>query len=336
MPDPTAPAPAGRRYVLGVDLGGTKISVGAMPDDGGRMIGVRSQPTRAEQGADAVVDRIVEMIETVIAVAKAEEGVPRSAFAGVGVGAPGPLDRDRTLVVVAPNLGWKNVPLPGLIAERVGLPAVLDNDANCATLGEAWIGAAQGARYVLGLTLGTGIGGGLIVNGRLYHGASNVAGEVGHMTIETQGRRCACGNYGCLEAYASGPNIAQRAREVVESGEASALSEMVGGDLSLITAQHVYEANDRGDEVAHEVVRETARFLGAGVANLLNVFNPDVVVLAGGVTRAGPALFEPLRAEVRRRAFKPAVDAARIVPGTLEGTTGVVGAVKVFLDQRAT
>jgi glucokinase len=336
MPDPSAVPASGRRYIIGVDLGGTKISVGAMPDDGSRELGVRSLPTRAEQGAHAVIDRIVEMIEAVITAVMADEGVPRSAFAGVGVGAPGPLDRDRTLVVVAPNLGWKNVPLPGLIAERVGLPAVLDNDANCATLGEAWIGAAQGARYVLGLTLGTGIGGGLIVNGRLYHGASNVAGEVGHMTIETQGRRCACGNYGCLEAYASGPNIAQRAREVVESGEASALSEMVGGDLSLITAQHVYEANDRGDEVAHEVVRETARFLGAGVANLLNVFNPDVVVLAGGVTRAGPALFEPLRAEVRRRAFKPAVDAARIVPGTLEGTAGVVGAVKVFLDQRAT
>ena len=332
MSDPTAPAPAGRRYVLGVDLGGTKISVGAMPDDGSREIAVRSSPTRAEQGPDAVVDRIVEMIETVVAVTMAEEGVPRSAFAGVGVGAPGPLDHDRSVVVVAPNLGWRNVPLRALVTERVGLPAVLDNDANCATLGEAWIGAARGARYVLGLTLGTGIGGGLIVGGRLYHGASNVAGEVGHMTIETQGRRCACGNYGCLEAYASGPNIAQRAREALEAGEPSVLPAMVGGDLSLVTAQHVYDANDRGDEVAREVVRETARFLGAGVANLLNVFNPDVVVLAGGVTRAGPALFEPLRAEVRRRAFKTAVDAARIVPGTLQGTAGVVGAVKVFLD----
>ncbi len=336
MPDSfAAPAAAGRRYVIGVDVGGTKISVGAMPDDGSREIGVRSAPTRAEQGPGAVVDRIVEMIETVIAVTMAEEGVPRAAFAGVGVGAPGPLDHDRNVVVVAPNLGWRDLPLRALITDRVGLPAALDNDANCATLGEAWVGAARGARYVLGLTLGTGIGGGLIVNGRLYHGASNVAGEVGHMTIETQGRRCACGNYGCLEAYASGPNIAQRAREAVEAGEPSALSDMVGGDLARLTAQHVYDANDRGDALAREVVRETARFLGAGVANLLNVFNPDVVVLAGGVARAGPALFDPLRAEVRRRAFRPAVDAARIVPGALPGTAGVVGAVKVFLDARA-
>jgi glucokinase len=335
MPDPSAVPASGRRYIIGVDLGGTKISVGAMPDDGSRELGVRSLPTRAEQGAHAVIDRIVEMIEAVITAVMADEGVSRSAFAGVGVGAPGPLDEGRGVVVVAPNLGWRNLPLRAMLAERVGLPVVLDNDANCATLGEAWIGAARGARYVLGLTLGTGIGGGLIVNGRLYHGASNVAGEVGHMTIETQGRRCACGNYGCLEAYASGPNIAQRAREALEAGETSILLDMVDGDLSLITAQHVYDANDRGDAVAHEVVRETARFLGAGVANLLNVFNPDVVVLAGGVTRAGPALFDPLRAEVRRRAFKPAVDAARIVPGTLQGTAGVVGAVKVFLDHHA-
>ena len=323
----------GTQYVVGVDVGGTKISAGALPVDGSREIAVRSQPTRAAQGADAVVDRIVEMVEGVIAEASAAEGVRREAFVGVGVGAPGPLDRERRVVVVAPNLGWRDLPLRDLIAERVGLPAALDNDANCATLGEWWTGAARGAENVVGITLGTGIGGGLILGGRLYHGASNVAGEVGHTTIETQGRRCACGNYGCLEAYASGPNIAMRAREAIESGETSMLTDMTDGDLDAITAQTVYDANDRGDLVAREVVRETARFLGAGVANLLNVYNPDVVVLAGGVARAGEALFTPLRAEVRRRAFKPAVDAARIVPGVLPGTAGVVGAVRMFLQE---
>jgi glucokinase len=260
--------------------------------------------------------------------------VGREAFLGVGVGAPGPLDRERGVVVVAPNLGWHNLPLRQLIGDRVGLDATLDNDANCATLGEWWIGAAQGARHVVGLTIGTGIGGGLILDGRLYHGASDVAGEIGHTTIDSNGRRCKCGNYGCLEAYTSGPNIAMRAREALESGEQSMLPGMVEGDLSRITAATVYEASERGDWLAREVVRDTARFLGAGIANLLNVFNPDVVVIAGGVTQAGDALFEPLRAEVRRRAFKPAVDACRIVPGTLPGTAGVVGAVATFLQQR--
>ncbi len=321
------------RYVVGVDLGGTKISVGSVIAESGREVVVRTALTHAERGSDAVVDRIVEMIETVIAQTMASEQAPRSAFAGVGVGSPGALDRARGVVVVAHNLGWRDLPLRALIAERVGLETALDNDANCATLGEWWTGAARGAQNVVGITLGTGIGGGLILNGRVYHGASDVAGEVGHTTIDTAGRRCACGNYGCLEAYASGPNIALRAREALEAGEPSLLADLVAGDLSQITAATVYEASDRGDALAREVVRDTARFLGAGVANLLNVYNPDVVVLAGGVMRAGEALFEPLRAEVRRRAFRPAVDAARIVPGALEGTAGIVGAARVFLDQ---
>jgi glucokinase len=184
------------------------------------------------------------------------------------------------------------------------------------------------------MTIGTGIGGGLILNGSLYHGASDAAGEVGHTSIDGTGRRCKCGNYGCLEAYASGPAIAERAAEALAGDEESLLRGLVDGDLSRITARTVYEAATRGDSLALEVVRETARFLGTGVANLVNIFNPDVVVLAGGVTDAGDALFEPLRAEVRRRAFRPAVEACRIVPGALAGSAGVVGAVATFKMQR--
>jgi glucokinase len=187
---------------------------------------------------------------------------------------------------------------------------------------------------VIGMTLGTGIGGGLILEGKLYHGASDVAGEIGHTTIDSTGRRCKCGNYGCLEAYASGPAIAERAREALRGDEGeSILLSMVGGDPKKITAQTIYEAAKKGDAIAREVVRETARFLGAGVSNLLNIFNPDVVVLAGGVTQAGDALFRPLRAEVKRRAFKPAVEACRIVPGALPLSAGVVGAIATFKMQ---
>ena len=238
-------------------------------------------------------------------------------------------------MLLTPNLGWRDVPLRDLISKGTGLPASLDNDANCATYGEFWIGAARGGRNVVGMTIGTGIGGGLILDGRLYHGASDVAGEIGHTTIDQNGRRCGCGNYGCLEAYASGPAIAERAREALAFGETSLLPGMVDGDLTRITAQTVYAAAAEGDVVAREVVRDTARYLGTGIANLLNIFNPDVVVIAGGVTQAGDALFEPLRAEVRRRAFKPAVDSCRIVPGSLPGTAGVVGAAATFLAQRS-
>ncbi len=320
-------------YIVGVDLGGTNIVAGALSEDGSDVFALRSEPTRADQGAEAVVDRIVRIIDTVIAETTAQTGAKRGMFTGIGVGSPGPLDRERGLVVTTPNLGWTNFPLRDVISQRTGIATKIDNDANCATLGEWWLGAARGARNVVGMTIGTGIGGGLIIDGKLYHGSSDVAGEIGHTTIDVTGRRCKCGNYGCLEAYASGPSIAERAREAVAGDDDSLLRRMVGGELERLTAATVYDAAKLGDEVAVDVVRETARFLGAGIANLLNIFNPDVVVMAGGVTQAGDTLFEPMRKETRKRAFRPAVEACRIVPGALPGSAGVVGAVASFKQQ---
>jgi glucokinase len=321
------------RFVLGIDIGGTNLVVGSVAEDGSSMVASASEPTHSEAGATDVVDRLVGLAERAIATTRRE--APGAEILGVGVGAPGPLDTKRGIVLLTPNLGWVNMPLRQLIHDRLGLPAALDNDANCAVLGEWWVGAARGARHAIGITIGTGIGGGLIIDGQLYHGASDVAGEIGHTTIDTEGRRCKCGNYGCLEAYASGPNIALRAVEELEAGAESRLRTLVGGDLSQITAQTVYQAAADGDELALEVVNDTAKFLGVGIGNLLNVFNPEVVVVCGGVTLAGDHLFEPLRREVARRAFKPAVTACRIVPGELAGTAGVYGAAKVFLDQTA-
>src|SRR5687767_12232872 len=324
-----------QRYIVGVDLGGTKIMVGALSEDGKQHLGMRSIATHAEQGSDVVIDRIIGAIEGVILDTIAETDASRKDFVGIGMGAPGPLDRERGIVVVAPNLGWRDLPLRDLVSGRLDLPVTLDNDANCATVGEWWQGAARGGRTVVGFTIGTGIGGGIIIDGSLFHGASDVAGEVGHTTIELNGRYCKCGNYGCLEAYASGPAIATRAREIlVREESASILPSMVGGQLDLISAQTVYDAAKQGDAVAEEIVRDTARYLGAGIASLLNILNPDTVVVLGGVTAAGDTLFVPLRAEVRRRAFRPAVEAARILPAELPGTAGVVGAVATFKAQQ--
>lgn len=324
--------PTDNAFIIGVDLGGTKISAGAVSRDGARTAGFRSIETQAELGAEAVVDRIISLVEGVILDAMQETGATRRDFVGIGIGAPGPLDRTRGVVIVAPNLGWREFPLRDRITSRLGLPATLDNDANCATVGEWWLGAARGGRNVVGITIGTGIGGGLILDGQLYHGSSHVAGEIGHTTIDVNGRHCKCGNYGCLEAYASGPAIATRAREaLVREDTTSTILAMVNGQADQITAETVYQAATQGDALANEIVRDTARYLGAGIATLLNVVNPDIVVVMGGVTHAGEALFGPLRAEVRRRAFTPAVQAARIVPAELPGTAGVVGAVKTFL-----
>ncbi|HTT69343.1 MAG TPA: ROK family protein [Gemmatimonadales bacterium] len=318
------------RYLVGVDIGGTNIVVGTVAEDGSAVLGVGSAPTLPEEGPQAVVGRIARLVQGSIAEAQKAAGIPRDGIVGVGIGSPGPLDRERGLVLLTPNLGWRDLPLRDLVSEATGLPASLDNDANCAIYGEWWAGAARGSKYVVGLTIGTGIGGGIVIDGKLYYGTSGVAGEVGHTTIDSTGRRCKCGNYGCLEAYASGPAIAARAVEGLEIGAESDLPARVGGDLARITAQTVYEAAKAGDEYALEIVRDTAKFLGAGVGNLVNIFNPDTVVIVGGVTMAGDQLFVPLRGEVKRRAFKPAVDRCRIVPGELPGTAGVVGAVAGF------
>ena len=320
-------------WVVGVDIGGTNLAVGVVPLDGGAPAALRSRPTKVELGADAAVDEIVEMAEDAIAETLRAHGGTRGAVVGVGIGCPGPLDLVDGIVLATPNLGWVDYPIRSRISDALGLAATLDNDANCATYAEWWRGAGRGADVLLGLTLGTGIGGGLVLGGRLVRGASGIAGEFGHTTIDFMGRRCACGNYGCLEAYASGPNIAARAREGLRAGYESVLAGLVEGDLDRITAVTVYDALVLGDAYAQEVMTETAKILGAGVANLVNLFNPDVVVVVGGVTRAGEHLFAPLRAEVRRRAFEAAVRACRIVPGELPETAGVIGAAGIFIAE---
>jgi glucokinase len=319
------------RYVLGVDIGGTNLVVGSVSLDGGTVRGVVSEPTGAVDGPDTVIDRIVHMARGVLERTRQEDRSAR--VLGVGIGSPGPLDTRTGVVIFTPNLRWTDMPVRDRIGRALDLPASLDNDANCAMLGEWWVGAARGARNAVCFTLGTGVGGGLIVNGALVHGVADVAGEIGHITIDVNGRRCGCGNDGCLEAYVSGPNIARRAVEAIEAGGGSIMPALAGGDLGRITAQTVYEAAERGDTLADEVIRDTARYLGVGVANLLNILNPEVVVICGGVTRAGDHLFAPLRREVARRAFKTAVESCRIVPGALDGTAGVVGAARAFLDQ---
>lgn len=318
------------KWLVGVDLGGTNIVVGVLPVSGGDVLALRTMPTESHRGAKFVVDRMVAMIEESIAEVLSRHGGSREDFAGVGIGSPGPLDRATGTVINTPNLGWRNFPLRDLISNAVGLPATLDNDGNCAIFGEWWLGAGRDVDTLVGLTLGTGIGGAIILNGEIFHGVSDVAGEIGHMTIDSTGRKCKCGNYGCLEAYASGPAIAARAVEGIEAGAESMLSDMVGGRLGEITAATVYEAVVLGDLYANEVMRETAKFLGTGVANIINILNPAMVVIAGGVTRAGDHLFVPLRAEVRRRAFRSAEEACQIVPAQLPGRAGVIGAAAVF------
>lgn len=321
-------------YIAGVDLGGTTINAAVVSADGERVLGMHTAPTNAERGPKYVVDKIIGMVRESMRVAGHEGGFDEKEIVGIGIGSPGPLDRKTGTVIETPNLGWRNFPLRDLVANAIGLPAELDNDANAATIGEWWVGAGKNVETMVGVTLGTGIGGGIVLGGKVFHGASDVAGEIGHMSIDSTGRKCKCGNYGCLEAYASGPAIAARAIEGLQSGEQSVLPELVDGDVSRITAETVYEGIVAGDAYAREVMRDTAKFLGSGVANLINVLNPEMIVISGGVTRAGDHLLEPLRNEVKRRAFRNAFEACRIVTSELGSMAGVIGAAYVFRSAR--
>ena len=322
------------RWIAGVDIGGTNLRAGLVPFAGGEVAGMTSGPTRAGEGAERVVARVAEMTRAAMEAVGAEGG----EVAGVGIGAPGPLDRERGVVLRAPNLGWRETPLRDMAASRFGLPVAVDNDANCAAFGEWWQGAGRGAQRLVGLTLGTGIGGGVVLDGELYRGASGAAGEVGHMSVHFAGRPCACGSRGCVEAYASGPSMAARALEAIAAGasgpaeakEGTSLAALAERDPAALTAEAVCDAAADGDACAARIVEETARILAVAVANLMHFFNPDRIVIGGGVAAAGDLLFRPLRDEVRRRTFHAASDACRIVPAELPGTAGIVGAAGVL------
>ena len=312
------------RWIAGVDIGGTNLRVGLVPFEGGPPQVVRQERTCQERGPAHVVARVVAMLRDT-----ARE-VASGGVVGIGVGSPGPVDREAGVVLETPNPGWRNVPPRGLIGEATGLPAALDNDASCAASGEWWQGAGRGADRLIGLTPGTGIGGGIVIGGEIYHGASDAAGEVGHMSVDFAGRPCVCGSRGCVEAYASGPGIAASAAEGLADGADSVLGAIADRDDGRVTALTVCEAAAAGDGYATGVLAEAARILAVAVADLINLLNPDVIVIAGGVTAAGEHLFGPLGLEVRRRAFPSAVDVCRIVPAELPDTAGMIGAAGVF------
>ncbi|MDE2981254.1 MAG: ROK family protein [Gemmatimonadota bacterium] len=315
----------GPPWVVGVDIGGTNLRVGRVPLEGGAPpVAVRRCHTRAASGSDRVLDRIVTMIRESVT------DVGRENVAGIGLGAPGPLDTESGVVAETPNLGWRDYPLRDLVAEACGMPATLDNDANCFTYGEWWMGAGRGCRRLVGITLGTGIGGGIVIDGEIHRGASGGAGEVGHMSVDFRGRRCPCGARGCVEAYASGPAIAARAIEAIPDGGDSVLASIVDGDLGEITAEIVCAAATAGDRHAEGVLRDTARILATAVANLIHLLNPDAVVIGGGVANAGERLLRPLRREVRGRVFGTHMRACRIVRSELGDSAGVIGAAGVF------
>jgi glucokinase len=306
--------------VLAIDLGGTKIR-SIVADADGRILGEDRRETDAEEGQEAVLARMVASANEAVAAS----GVPYAALIAAGVSAPGPVDFERGILYQPPNLpGWDAVPLAGLLQGRLNLPAFLENDATAAALGEARYGAGQGARHLIYLTVSTGIGGGLILDGRVYRGADGSAGELGHMTVDDNGPEHNCGQRGCLEVLASGTAIARMAREAVAAGRSPELARLAR-TVEELTPVEVDRAADAGDEAAREILARAGHFLGVGLANYLNIFNPEVVVIGGGVSRIGRQLLDPAIALAKRRAFRLPARTVEFRIAALEGRAEVLG-----------
>ena len=313
--------------VVGIDVGGTKIAAGAATRDG-IIVHDYVVPTPAEAGPDAVAAQIVDAVRNVTARA----GYPLAAVDAIGVGIAGPTSTSRGMVYTSPNLkGWHNVPLREMLEARLGRSVRIDNDAKAATCAEHRWGAGQGIDDFVYITVGTGIGGGIVVNGRLVRGAAETAGEIGHTTIDYDGPRCRCGNYGCLELYASGTAIERRAAEALAGGANSRIAELAVHNPEGVSAAIVQRAALEGDDLAQRLFDEAGTFLGVGIANLANLLSPRVVAVGGGVAAAGELLLGPARAEVARRAFSAPAAALTIVPSSLPRKVGLLGAIALAL-----
>jgi glucokinase len=308
-----------------IDIGGTKIAV-ALATPAGRLVAQDRFPTKPARGADAVIG---EAIASLRGLADRHGAI----LTTVGVGSVGPLDLATGTIMSPPNFpGWTRVPLKQPLEAAFRVPVVVDNDANAAALGEYRLGAGRGASCMVYATLSTGIGGGVVLNGKLWHGVGGGAGEFGHQTIVPEGPVCGCGNHGCLEAVASGTAIARQARVLALSGQAPLLLALAGGDAEAIHAGHVVQAATEGERTAAEIWAQTVEYLAIGLGNVVSTLAPDKLVLGGGVAQVGDALLVPLREALARRVRMVPMDQVAIVPAAHGAETGLYGAVALALD----
>jgi glucokinase len=310
-----------RRY-LGADIGGTNIRVGVV-DEGGRILGEARRPALAETGLRAAVDRTVEAMLEAVGTA----GLSTRDITAVGAGVPGSHRSREGICIYSPNFAdSRGVPVLGPIKEALELPAFMLNDVAVQTLGEHRFGAGQGYSHVVMIALGTGIGGGAVIDGELRVGPTEGFAEVGHMTIDPNGHFCECGNQGCWEAHAGRDAIVRRAVARIQQGRQTAIAETVDYRLGSITPALIGRLADQGDEVALEVMAETGHYLGIGIANLIQLYNPEILVIGGGVAQAGRWLFEPIMRTVRARAHMVPASSCRIAPSQLGDDAGIIGA----------
>jgi glucokinase len=320
-----------KNLALGIDLGGTKILT-AVATAEGQILSRDHSITPANEGPDAVVKSILKSTSHALN----QAGITATDLSAVGVGAPGLSNPETGILFTSPNLpGWSNVPLRDIIEKKLGIKAFLINDANAAALGELYFGAGRGVRNLIYITVSTGIGGGIIIDGRIYTGSAGMAGELGHMVIDDEGLKCNCGNRGCWEMLVSGTALAREAKCRIKEGATTSILGYAGGDVEKVNSEVVHEAAQSGDNLAIELIARSGYYLGVGLANLINIFNPELIVIGGGLSNIGDMLLKPAYEEAGRRAFPQPYHAVRFARAALGRNSGVLGAAAFAFEKMA-
>lgn len=314
------------KYIVGIDIGGTNIKAGIL-DKEGSIIYSCSIKTLADNGSEDVLNRISNLVSDMLN----ENKISKTDVEGIGMGIPGPVNSDTGVVNFCPNMkGWENLNASKKLEELSSLPVKVGNDVNVITMGETWIGAAKGYLNVLGITLGTGIGGGIVVNGKLVSGVSGGAGEVGHIKVEFDGKLCGCGQKGCWEAYASATGLQREAISRLSVNKDNLLYKKLNGDIYSVEAKDIFDCAKEGDKFSLELVDFEIKYLSFGLAGLINILNPEVVVIGGGISLAGDILFDKLNEALKDKVLSVGLKELKILPAKLGNNAGVVGAAAMF------
>ena len=309
------------KYYIGIDLGGTKIS-GILVNLQGDIIAKNTVPTHAEAGEQAIVQKIIDVIATVITDSK----VAKEQIVAIGLGAPGSLNLKAGTIISAANLPFNNFNIVKPLMEQFHIPVHIDNDANVAAVGEYLFGAGKGSAHMVFITVSTGIGGGAILNGKIYRGSTCNALEVGHATVQPDGPYCNCGNYGCAEVLASGTAIGKAAQAAISKGKITSLS-----NYEKPTAYEVFKESEKGDRVALNIRNKALTYLGICVANTIMAFDPERVIIGGGVAQAGSIVFERIDEVVKERCIKVMSENTKVLPAALGTDAGVIGAAALAI-----
>ncbi len=308
-------------YYIGIDLGGTNIAAGLV-DETGTIVHKDSVPTMREREYPEIIRDMAVLCKKIIK----DVGIDIKDVKSIGIGAPGTPDNKNGILVYANNLKFKNVPLRMEMQKYINLPVLIENDANCAALAESVAGASKDVKNSIAITLGTGIGGGMVVDGKVYSGFNSAAAEVGHMTIVSEGEQCTCGRKGCWEAYGSAMALIEQSKKAAKENPDSLLNELVDGDLDKINAKTTFDAAKQGDETGKRVVDQYIKYVAEGLTNLINIFTPEVLVIGGGISKEGEYLLRPLREHISRDVYAKEVPQTQLRIAKMGNDAGIIGA----------